>query len=151
MKALLLLFALVVTPVCAQTLPYGQYSDLKGLKKVYVDTGADTKSRDSIIKALDKSKFGFEVVDGMEEADIGLVFGAGTTLHSIIATANGGVATARAIEDGTGDGWVIARARGKTRLILSFSDVQTTWLERKPVTNFVREFIKVYKQGNSIK
>ena len=39
---------------------YGQPSDLKGLKKVYVDTGPDTKNRDSIIKELEKAKLGFE-------------------------------------------------------------------------------------------
>ena len=150
MKTLLLLLALAA-PLCAQSLPYGQTSDLKGLKKVYVDTGSDTKSRESIIKALEKSKLGFEIVDEMEDADIGLGFGAGTTLHSIVATANSGIATARAIEDDTGDGRVVARARGKVRLILSFSDVQTTWLERKPVSNFVREFLKAYKQANSAK
>jgi len=53
--------------------------------------------------------------------------------------------------DRTGAGVVIAIARGKARLVYSFDDVQTTWLERKPVTNFVREFLKIYKRGNNSK
>ena len=74
---------------------YGQPSDLKGLKKVYVDTGPDTKNRDSIIKDLEKSKLGFEIVDDKADAEILLGFGAGEVTHSVVATANGNVATAR--------------------------------------------------------
>lgn len=130
---------------------YGQPSDLKGLKKVFVDTGADMKNRDSIIRELEKSKLGFEIVDEKADADILLGFGAGEVIHSVVATNNGNVATARPLMDRTGAGVVIAKARGKDRLVYSFSDVQTTWLERKPVSNFVREFLKVYKKGNDIK
>ena len=130
---------------------YGQPSDLKGLKKVYVDTGPDTKNRDSIIKELEKSKLGFEIVDDKADAEILLGFGAGEVTHSVVATASGNVATARELKDRTGDGIVIAMARGKARLVYSFKDVQTTVFERKPVSNFVREFIKVYKKGNDLK
>ena len=42
-------------------------------------------------------------------------------------------------------------ARGKARLVYSFKDIQTTVFERKPVSNLVREFIKVYKKGNDLK
>ena len=49
---------------------YGQLSDLKGLKKIYVDTGNDTKNRDHILKDLDNSKLGFEIVDDEKDAEI---------------------------------------------------------------------------------
>ena len=57
----------------------------------------------------------------------------------------------------TGVGVVIARARGKDRLVYFFLDVQESggvirlMTERKPVTNFVREFIKLYKKANGLK
>ena len=48
MKFLLCLFviAAVVTTATAQSLEYGKPSELKGLKKVFVDTGGDIKNRD---------------------------------------------------------------------------------------------------------
>lgn len=135
----------------AQDRAYGTASDLKGLKKVFIDTGPDTKSRENIIKGLEKSRLGFEIVDDKEDAEILLGFGADEVVHSIVATRSENVATGRVLMDQTGAGVVIARARGKARLIYSFDDVQTTVFERKPVNNFIREFIKLYKKGNDIK
>jgi len=82
MKTLLLALAitLLFASLCLgqqESYAYGQPSDLKGLKKVYIDTGADTKSRDSIIKDLQKSKLSFEIMDDLEDAEILLGFGAG--------------------------------------------------------------------------
>jgi len=62
----------------AQDYAYGSPSDLKGLKKVYIDSGADTKSRDKIIKDLENSKIGFEIVDDKKGAEILLGYGAGS-------------------------------------------------------------------------
>lgn len=125
---------------------YGQPSDLKGLKKIFINTGSDTKSRDSIIKDLGKSKFGFEIVDGADEAEIYLGFGADQVASVVWRTS----VASRVLSQRTGDGVVRVRARGKVRLVLAFEDTQNTKWERKPVTNFVREFIKVYKKGNGL-
>jgi hypothetical protein len=155
MKPLILTLALlaVCAPCHAQqdSYAYGQPSDLKGLKKVYVDSGADTKSRDSIIKELEKSKLDFEIVDDEADAKILLGFGAGHVTKKAIATSTGSSVIAREISQRTGSGVVVAHARGKDRLVLSFQDTQNSKWERNPVTNFVREFIKVYKKGNDIK
>lgn len=150
MKTLLLLLALAV-PLCAQALPYGEISDLKGLKKVYVNTGLDMKSHRAIVKALEKSNLGFEIVEDVEDSEIMLVFGAGSVEHGVVATNTNGVATAQVVESPTGDGYVTAYARDKVRLVLSFKDTQGTVFERKPVSNFVRTFLKAYKQANGVK
>lgn len=142
-----------------QSYAYGQLSDLKGLRKIYVDTGADVQSRNSIIKDLEKSKLGFEIVDDIEEAEILLGFGAGRVTDRAIATITGSsTIEIREMSSRTGVGVVIARARGKDRLVHSFRSTQEggrgvlgAALQHKPVTNFVREFIKVYKKGNDLK
>src|SRR5258706_14520550 len=68
---------------------YGQPSDLKGLKKVYVDSGPDTKSRENIIKDLEKSKLAFEIVDDQKDAEILLGYGAGAVSLKSVASVVG--------------------------------------------------------------
>jgi hypothetical protein len=65
------------------------------LKKVYVDTGADTRSRDSIIKDLQKSKLSFEIMDDRKDAEILLGFGAGEVIRRAIATSSGNTVMVR--------------------------------------------------------
>lgn len=131
---------------------YGQPSDLKGLKKVYVDSGPDTKSRDKIIEGLEKSKLGFEIVDDQKDAEILLGYGAGAVSRKIVGSTTGSSIYIREKTQRTGQGVVIAlNARGKDRLVHSFEDVQNSKWERNPVDNYVREFIKVYKKGNAVK
>jgi hypothetical protein len=130
---------------------YGQPSDLKGLHKVFVDTGADTKNRDTIIKGILKAKLDFEIVDDAADAEIILGFGAGKVTNKAVASVIGTGIVARTHTSRTGTGVVIARARSKERLVHSFEDTQQSGWERKPVDNYVREFIKVYKKGNDLK
>lgn len=147
------LYVLFAVNAHGQGYSYGQPSDLKGLKKVYVDTGADTKSRDSIIRDLQKAKLGFEIADDMEDAEILIGFGAGKIITSARATLSGSQATIRDVYSRTGAGVIIARARGKDRIVHSFSGTQETGapvdlFKRKPVTNFMREFIGLYRKAN---
>lgn len=142
-----LLFSLSLLASTIAQESYGQLSDLRGLKKIFVNTGVDTKSRDSIIKDLEKSKLGFEIVDDAESAEIYMGFGADQVANVVWHTS----AATRVLTSRTGNGEVRVRARGKNRLILSFEDTQKSIWERKPATNFVREFIKAYKKGNDLK
>lgn len=131
---------------------YGQPSDLKGLKKIYIDAGPDTKSRDQIIKDLEKTKLGFEIVDDQKDAEILLGYGAGSVSRKAVGSVIGSSVIVSQKTERTGNGIVVAiNARGKDRLVHSFEDVQNSKWERNPVDNYVREFVKVYKQGNGIK
>lgn len=147
LTALLFVFLCSVSG-SAQDVTYGQPSDLKGLKKIYVSTGKDTNSRNKIVSELEKSKFGFEIADDIESADIGLFFGAGSVEGTTVATTTGSTTSIYDVELRSGDGVVYARARGKVRLVHSFSDVQNNIFEGKPVNNFVKEFLKLYKKAN---
>lgn len=131
---------------------YGQPSDLKGLNKIYVDSGPDTKSRDKIIKNLEKSKLGFEIVDDQKDAEILLGYGAGAVSRKVVGSVVGSSVIMQEKTQRTGTGIVVAlNARGKDRLVHSFEDVQNSKWERNPVDNFCREFIKAYKKGNDLK
>jgi hypothetical protein len=131
---------------------YGQPSDLKGLKKVYVDSGPDTKSRDKIIKDLENAKLGFEIADDEKDAEILLGYGAGAVSRKVVGSVVGSSVIMREKTQRTGVGIVVAlNARGKDRVVHSFEDVQNSKWERNPVDNYVREFIKVYKKGNDLK
>lgn len=149
--ALIALFA-SLSPAQNDSYSYGQPSDLKGLKKIYVDSGPDTKSRDKIIKSLEKSKLGFEIVDDQKDAEIVLGYGAGAVSRKVVGSVVGSSVVMQEKTQRTGAGVVVAlNARGKDRLVHSFEDVQNSKWERNPVDNFVREFVKVYKKGNGIK
>src|SRR5260370_178620 len=73
---LLAVCLLIVQPSTAQqdSYAYGQPSDLKGLSRVYIETGPDVKLHDSIIHDLEKSKLDFKIVDDEKDAEIILTF-----------------------------------------------------------------------------
>ncbi|MBA2524207.1 MAG: hypothetical protein H0V18_00285 [Pyrinomonadaceae bacterium] len=76
MQILLCLF-LAFGSFTTQDFAYGKPEELKGLKKVFVDTDTDIKNRERIQKILIDSKLGFELLDSEEDAQIILMFKAG--------------------------------------------------------------------------
>jgi hypothetical protein len=72
--ALLLVLALCV-PALAQE--YGKPEELKGLTKMFVDTGGDMKNRERISKEIEEAKLGIQLLDSEEGAEIILDFGGG--------------------------------------------------------------------------
>lgn len=141
----------LVSLALSQEYSYGQPSDLKALKKVFVDTGPDFKSREAILKGLERSKLRLEVVDDLENAEIVLAFDAGEVVGKGMALPVGTGIMSRDLSQKTGKGYVLVNVRGKAHLVYSFQDVQQSGWERKPVTNFTRKFIKIYKKANDIK
>jgi hypothetical protein len=53
---------------------YGKTSEIKGLTKVFVDSGLDTENRNRIIKVLKKAKLNLEILDSSDEAEVILMF-----------------------------------------------------------------------------
>jgi hypothetical protein len=154
MKIILLTLALCLS-VSAQT-EYGKPSELKDLKKVFVDTSGDLKNRERIIKEIEKAKLPVELLDSAEGAEIILNFGSESeTRMTGVNTGDNGMGGVRStpvyrkIPTGTGQVYVVRD--NKLRIVHSFEDEQTTGWERKPATNFGREFVKAYKRANGIK
>jgi hypothetical protein len=151
MKILLCLL-LAFAPAIAQEFAYGKPDDLKGLKKVFVDTGADIKNRERIQKTLTDSKLGFELLDSDDGAEIILMFEAGSYHRTVGIPQPGGGTMVGQPKILTGAGFVLVPQKtGKPKLVLSFEDEQGTSFEKKPVTNFANTFIKAYKKANAVK
>lgn len=136
-------------PALAQnpTIEYGQPMELQGVKKVFVDTGMDLESRDRIIKEIQKGAPALTVVSRPEDADIHLRFNLDDEdNYAVIVPAKGriGIASVR-----QGAGTVVKVIDDKhLRVLWSHKNSQRTILERRPSTNFGREFVKLYRRYN---
>ena len=155
----LLILLLCLCPVArSQDFSDGRPSDLKGLKKVYVDTGTDLKSRRRIINELNRPGLGLTLLDEPEGAEIILDFGGRTEHHVEKLTLYVGypqqfdtVQVHKQILIGRGRVSVVKD--GKPQIVMSFEDTKNAgaFWERDPATNFGRNFRKLYKKGNGIK
>ncbi len=155
MKILLLLLLLSV-PALGQ-IEYGTNADLKGLKKVFIDTGSDMETRTRLIKELDKAKLDLEVLSSIDNADIVMRFVSETNEKLVSANTvygdYGASTTAARVEliAGVGQVFVAGKNGERPRLILSVKNSQQTKWEKRPSTKFILAFIKAYKDGNGIK
>lgn len=152
MKTLAIALLFLATPVFAQ-LEYGKPEELKGLKKVFVETNGDMKNRDRIIKELDKAKLGLVILDSPDEAEILLVFSAGseTALSTTTSPVYGTKSNRTVVHQSkmqSGQGFVALPRNGRARVLISFEDTEKTIWEKKPATNFAKTFIKAYKKAN---
>jgi hypothetical protein len=144
----LVTFALTL-PVLAQnsTVEYGHPIELHGVKKVFVDTGVDIELRNSIVKEIQKGLPTLTVVSNPEDADIHLRFSLkDEDNYAVIIPAKGrvGISSVR-----TGMGTVLKVINDKrVRVLWSYKDSQRTFVERRPSTNFGREFVKLYERYN---
>jgi hypothetical protein len=138
-----------VLPALAQTptIEYGHPMELQGVKKVFVDTGMDLESRDRIIKEIQKGAPNLTVVSRPADADIHLRFYLDDEdNYAVIVPARGriGIASVR-----KGTGTVVKVIDDKhVRVLWSHKDSQKTFLERRPSTNFGRDFVKLYRRYN---
>jgi hypothetical protein len=129
---------------------YGKPEELKGLTKVFVDTGGDMKNRERISKEIETAKLGIELLDSDEGAEIVLDFGGGKSerIKGSITNGTGGIFTRRY---DTGTGKVFIFRNGKARIVMSYEGEETHMWENKPATNFGKSFVKAWKKANNIK
>ena len=129
------------------TVEYGHPSELQGVKKVFVDTGVDIELRNHIVKEIQKGLPGLDIVSNPEDADVHLQFSLrDESNYAVIVPARGrvGVTSRRA-----GAGTVVRVINDKRiRVLWSYKDTQRTIIERRPSTNFAREFAKLYQRYN---
>lgn len=141
-----LLAAAFVFPVLAQEQPvieYGQPGELRGVTKIFVDTGFDTRQRELIAKAIRRRLPNLDVVSRPEESDIHLRFSSAQTKDG------------KAKETGT---VVKLVGNNRVRVLLSFKDSIFPVFEQEPTSSpaqdytkpymFALEFVKAYKKAN---
>jgi hypothetical protein len=129
---------------------YGKPEELKGLTKVFVDTGGDMKNRERISKEIEDAKLGIQLLDSEEGAEVIIDFGSGKTerLRGTITNGTGGLITRRY---NTGTGKVFVIKDGKTKIVMSYEGEETHMWEKKPATNFGKSFVKAWKKANGMK
>ena len=146
-----LLFALLLTSNVPQT-EYGKPEELKGLTKVFVDTGGNMKDRGRIENEIRKSRIGVELLDSQEGAEVVLKFGGGkerVTDDSFSSVLFPSLGVFRTVN--VGEGQVYVYRGGKPRLVMSYEGVETHLWEKKPAKNFGKRFVEAYKKANGLK
>lgn len=136
---------------------YGKPADLKGLTKVYVQTMADLKENERIVSRLNKAKVPkLVIVDDIDDAEIVLMFGGDefTSVSGANSSTIGGstntVITRVNLLTGEGRVYVASKDGSKPRLVMRVQNEQQTKLEKRPVTKFIEDFIKLYKKANGL-
>lgn len=152
----LLVMTAVFTTAAAQSFEYGKPSELKGLKKVFVDTGGDMKNRDRILNEIQKANLGVELLDSADSAEIILNFQGGkekqmSGVNSTTDTLGNTRSTPSYRKITVGAGQVFVVRGDKLRVVLSFDDEEKTVFEKKPATNFGKTFVEAYKKANDLK
>jgi hypothetical protein len=140
------------TSVDLKNLP-GKPEEMKGLTKVFIDSGADPKDRQRIVKVIESAKLGLTVLDSAEGAEIILNFVGGerqTTIDSYNAVTK--IYTPLPITLGFGRGVVYVVRGDQRRAVLSFQDDGWNhFFPKKLATNFGKKFVKAYKRAHGAK
>ena len=156
---LLLLILCLSSIGFAQQLEYGSETDLKGLTKIYIDTGGDIKNRNRVIEEFTKAKAGLVVVETLAESEIVFAF-AGDSMNQVTGSqstsqviGNTPITTTavnrRKLQIGKGEVFIRGkRSPDAIRMIMNFESTQDKLGEKKPATKFAKEFIKLYKRAN---
>ncbi len=130
---------------------YGSEYELRGTRTAYVYTEQDWEVRQNIMKNLQKYKH-ITVVEDAAAADIILVFGASSfSLGSytyVWQDTYGNIHSTTTPQEGIlGVGFAVKVVPPNTiRIVWQFEDTRTTLFERRPSTNFARNFIKVLEK-----
>jgi hypothetical protein len=171
---LLLILFVTVKSQAQSAIEYGEREELKGITKIFVDTGTDLSGRENIIKIIKIDLPAVIVVSRVEEAELVLIYSSDSysILSGISSSRNssttgnvsvwGNTATYSGQTTSTststpiyrkvtdGEGLVVKFTNsGRPRLLMNFKDTQKSVLERRPSTNFARKFVRVYKEVNA--
>ena len=152
--ATLLFLLLVILPFRASAqnsaMTYGKPEELKGLKKVFVDTNGDLKNRDRLQKEIQSADLGIELLDSSDGAEIVINFGGKKTARTVGGIVDGsGSLNTKTYNTGTGGVFVFRD--GKPRIVMSYEGEETHPWEKKPATSFGRKFVDAYKKANGLK
>lgn len=139
---------------------YGSASDLRGLTRLLVDTGADVRARERIIRELRSSGIGLQLVQDARDAQILLEFGS-----TVERRVSGWVTNTRRDKDKrreesvttpteqkihAGAGTVYVVREGRLSIVESFADENRIFFERDPATTLARAFLRLYGQANGL-
>lgn len=138
------------------TISDGAPEELRGVKKIYVDTGGERKERETITGEILARLPWLEFVDAAREADVVLEFGMGELMQRGAYEVRGQLGiTKQRLEMNTdfkrGTGQVLRRVSDTDlRVLLKFQAAQYSAIDRKPSTSFARAFVRAYERANDL-
>jgi len=157
-SGIFILLVLALPVAAQQPLPtpqtiveYGPPDELRGVTKVFVDTGTDAEQRNKIVREIHKKLPDLTIAARPEDANVHLRFSFKETnfygpaypypypIHVSLGASRG--------EEGIGIVLVILSPE-RVRVLLSAKDVQVSFLEREPSVNFARAFVRAYERAN---
>jgi hypothetical protein len=162
LSALILLSAVAVFRAQNTVFPVlefetGKPSELKGLTRLFVNTGTDAESRDQIVREIEKAKLpGLVFVNSREDAEIVMRFGGSETevMEGMTTTPVAGTdwtmttVDRSIIQSGQGLVFIAGKERKRARIIMSFVGAQDAAFEKRPPIKFARAFVRAYKEAN---
>jgi hypothetical protein len=132
---------------------HGKPEEMKGLTKVFIDSGTDPKDRERIVKVIESAKLGLTVLDSAEGAEIILNFVGGerqTTDDYYNAVTK--IYAPLPVTVGFGRGVVYVVRGNRRRAVLSFQDDGGNhFFPKKLATNFGKKFVKAYRRAHRAK
>ena len=140
--------ATTTTPI----VQYGNASELKGVKNIFI-YGVEPEVRNNMLKQFSKHP-DVQVVGEIEKADVVLVFGANTfsrgTFTNVWTDSNGnGWASTSPRYGVTGSGSAVKFIPPNTiRVVWQFSTTRVSAFQRRPSTNFIRDFVAAWEKAN---
>lgn len=128
----------------------GHPSEMKGLTKLFIDTQADIKTYDRLLKEIKSNKDlrAIVVTTNLKEADMIMKFFAGTQRQEVPASIfapQGGIT----LNQGEGQIYIGSEDGTKPRILMRYYNSQESDWEQKPTTKFIKEFGKAYKAANA--
>ena len=121
----------------------GSPAELRNLTRVFVDAPLEG-ARKTISTAIAAANLGLVVVDAAPGAEIVLKFTSGVVLQPSYAIPSMGSGMWDA---GRGEVWVVRD--GRSRVVMTFENVQSSRLQKEPVTKFVRSFLDAYRSAGT--
>jgi serine protease Do len=131
---------------------YGSSNELRGVRNIFI-YGVEPEVRNNMLKQFAKHP-DVKVVGEIEKADVVLVFGANTfsrgTFTNVWTDANGnGWASTSPRYGVTGSGSAVKFIPPNTlRVIWQFSATRVSAFQRRPSTNFIRDFVAAWEKAN---
>jgi hypothetical protein len=147
---IILVLVPIVTGAQVSTTTYGKPEEMKGLTRVFVDTGGDFKNRERIQKEIQSANLGLELLDSADGAQIIILFG-GDKVARIGGGVWDGTGGLHTKTYNTGTGQVLVIRDGKSKIVIGYDGEETHMWEKKPATSFGRKFVQAYKKANGLK
>lgn len=123
---------------------YGRLSELKGIRKIFIDTGGETAYRERLIKEIEKAKLIIEVLSSPDNAECIILF-RNTMINEPWFSGSSAI-----VEKSKGEAMIIIPGNNqkKPRLLFTFTETKDSWFEDKPIDKFVKLFVKAYREAN---